>query len=141
MKNQMINLQVTVEQWNALQNMAEEKLENAHDAGAGHPGYGYEDDETFFRALYKQIEDSPGGGESSAMNLDAMRWGALARCWFSLNGGVRDVEFPWFKRGIDCDDQEHFDSVLLREIKAQAKAEGHQYPEQIEDTLRVMLHG
>jgi hypothetical protein len=139
MKKEMINLQVTVEQWNALQNMCEEKQANAHDCPAGHPGY--DDDATFFAALYKQIEDSPGGGASSAMNLEDMRWVSFARCWWSLNGGVRDVEFPWFKRGFDCDDQEHFDSVLIREIKAQAKAEGHKYPEQIEDTLRVMLHG
>jgi hypothetical protein len=142
---QKISLKVNVEQFNALHNLTEEKCANVRDIPAGHPCA--DDDAEFFSELHRTIADEPRASGTTAQNLDSMRWVSFARCWLSLQETVdpvetaTDPEFDWFSFGFDYDKNEDYDHVLLREIKASAKAEGHRFPQDIEKTLRVMLHG
>ena len=135
-----ISLKVNPEQFNALHNLTEEKWENVRDMPAGHP-CADDGDEEFFNELHNTIADAPLASGSTAQDLDSMRWVSFARCWLSLQEANGDPEFDWFSLGFDYDKSEDYDHVLLREIKASAKAEGHRFPEDIEKTLRVMLHG
>ena len=140
--NKKISITVTVEQFNALHNLTEEKWENLRDIPVGHPDALHDaEDLEFFAKLHDTVSDGPRECGSTAKDLESMRWVSFARCWLALQETNGDPEFDWFSLGFEYGEKDDFDRVLLDAIKAQAQAEGHAFPQDIEKTLRVMLHG
>lgn len=89
-------------------------------------------------------------GQGYELSQRDKRLASFARVWLALEseacgvtgmGFDEHVEFDWFKLDTNEYAKLPSDKVLLDMIKAQAQAEGHAFPEQIRDTLRVMLHG
>jgi len=90
------------------------------------------------------------GGAGYVMSQEDKRLAAFSRVWLALESeacGVTGtsfddhVEYDWFKLDTDQYGKVPSDQVLIDMVKAQAEVEGHAFPDQIRDTLRVMLQG
>tara|TARA_R100000234_G_scaffold117455_1_gene95958 strand:+ start:872 stop:1261 length:390 start_codon:yes stop_codon:yes gene_type:complete len=92
-------------------------------------------------------------GQGYELSQRDKRLASFARVWLALEseacgvtgmGFDEHVEFDWFKMETNQHANGNYlpsDKVLLDMIKAQGQVEGHVFPDQIRDTLRVMLHG
>ena len=90
------------------------------------------------------------GGAGYVMSQEDKRLASFCRVWLALESGAcgvtgkgfdDHVEFNWFNLDTDQYGKLPGDQVLVDMVKAQAEAEGHVFPDQIKDTLRVMLKG